>query len=143
MSKEHFSDVFFSILGTTNTNKIQPIFVTPTDSITFIISVVMEHTESLRKQVEEQGNVVRELKAQKAPKEEISTALNKLFSLKTELKEAEQMEIGNLLEEIQKLKLENGDETLIKEKEERVSQLQKLVEPEPEKKPKEKKVLEQ
>ena len=53
------------------------------------------------------------------------------------------MEIGNLLEEIQKLKLENGDETLIKEKEERVSQLQKLVEPEPEKKPKEKKVLEQ
>ena len=103
----------------------------------------MEHTESLRKQVEEQGNVVRELKAQKAPKEEISTALNKLFSLKTELKEVEQMEIGNLLEEIQKLKLENGDETLIKEKEERVSQLQKLVEPEPEKKPKEKKVLEQ
>ena len=106
-----------------------------------LISVVMEHTESLRKQVEEQGNVVRELKAQKAAKEEISTALNKLFSLKTELKEAEQMEIGNLLEEIQKLKLENGDETLIKEKEERVSQLQKLVEPEPEKKPKEKKVL--
>lgn len=106
-----------------------------------LISVVMEHTESLRKQVEEQGNVVRELKAQKAAKEEISTALNKLFSLKTELKEAEQMEIGNLLEEIQKLKLENGDETLIKEKEERVSQLQKLVEPEPEKKQKEKKVL--
>ena len=103
----------------------------------------MEHTESLRKQVEEQGHVVRELKVQKAPKEEISTALNKLFSLKTELKEAEQMEIGNLLEEIQKLKLENRDETLIKEKEERVSQLQKLVEPEPEKKTKEKKVLEQ
>ena len=89
----------------------------------------MEATEGLRKQVEEQGNVVRELKTNKAPKEEISAALNKLFSLKTELKEAQQLEMGNLLEEISKLKNENGDENVIKEKEARVEQLQKFLEP--------------
>ena len=101
----------------------------------------MEVTEGLRKQVEEQGNVVRELKTNKAPKEEISAALNKLFSLKTELKEAQQLEMGNLLEEITKLKNENGDENLIKEKEARVEQLQKFLEPqEKEKKQKDKKV---
>ena len=101
----------------------------------------MEATENLRKQVEEQGNVVRELKAKKAPKEEISTALNKLFSLKSDLKEAEQLEMGHLMEEIKTLELEKGDEAVIKAKKERLEQLQKLVEPEPEKKPKEKKVM--
>ena len=101
----------------------------------------MEATEGLRKQVEEQGNVVRELKTNKAPKEEISAALNKLFSRKTELKEAQQLEMGNLLEEISKLKNENGDENVIKEKEARVEQLQKFLEPqEKEKKQKDKKV---
>lgn len=101
----------------------------------------MQATEDLRKQTEEQGQIVRELKANKAPKEEITAALNKLFALKSDLKEAEQLEMGNLLEEIQKLKNENGDENLIKEKEERVEQLKKLIEPAaPEKKPKEKKV---
>lgn len=102
---------------------------------------LMEATEELRKQVEEQGNVVRGLKANKAPKEEISAALNQLFSLKTQLKEAEQLEMGNLLEEIAKLKNANGDEAVIKEKEARVEQLQKYLENhESEKKPKEKKV---
>ena len=88
--------------------------------------------------MEEQGNVVRELKTNKAPKEEFSAALNKLFSLKTELKEAQQLEMGNLLS---KLKNENGDENVIKEKEARVEQLQKFLEPqEKEKKQKDKKV---
>ena len=100
----------------------------------------MENTENLRKKVTEQGNVVRDLKAQKAPKEEITAAVNALLALKTELKEAEQLEIGNLLEEIAKLKQENADESLIKEKEERLETLKKSVEPAPEKKPKEKKV---
>ena len=103
---------------------------------------IMETTEKLRKQTEEQGSVVRELKAKKAPKEEISAALNVLFALKNDLKQAEQLEIGNLVEEIQKMKNENGDEAAIKEKEERLATLQKLVAPpEPEKKPKEKKVV--
>ena len=102
----------------------------------------METTEKLRKQAEEQGSVVRELKAKKAPKEEISAALNVLFALKNDLKQAEQLEIGNLVEEIQKMKNENGDEVAIKEKEERLATLQKLVAPpEAEKKPKEKKVV--
>ena len=103
---------------------------------------IMETTEKLRKQAEEQGSVVRELKAKKAPKEEISAALNVLFALKNDLKQAEQLEIGNLVEEIQKMKNENGDEVAIKEKEERLATLQKLVAPpEAEKKPKEKKVV--
>lgn len=101
----------------------------------------METTEKLRKQAEEQGSIVRELKAKKAPKEEISAVLNVLFAIKNDLKQAEQLEIGNLIEEIQKLKNENGDEAAIKEKEERLVTLQKLVTPpEAEKKPKEKKV---
>ena len=87
----------------------------------------METTEKLRKQAEEQGSIVRELKAKKAPKEEISAALNVLFAIKNDLKQAEQLEIGNLIEEIQKLKNENGDEAAIKEKEERLTTLQKLV----------------
>lgn len=95
----------------------------------------------MRKQAEEQGSIVRELKAKKAPKEEISVALNALFAIKNDLKQAEQLEIGNLIEEIQKLKNENGDEATIKEKEDRLATLQKLVTPpEAEKKPKEKKV---
>ena len=106
----------------------------------FIFVVRMENTENLRKKVTEQGNVVRDLKAQKAPKEEITAAVNTLLALKTELKEAEQLEIGNLFEEIAKLKQENADESLIKEKEERLETLKKSVEPTPEKKPKEKKV---
>lgn len=100
----------------------------------------MENTENLRKKVEEQGNVVRELKTQKAPKEEITAAVNALLALKTELKEAEQLEMGNLLEEISKLKQNNAEEALIKEKEERLEVLKKSLEPAPEKKPKEKKV---
>lgn len=49
--------------------------------------------------------------------------------------------MGNLMEEIKTLELEKGDEAVIKAKKERLEQLQKLVEPEPEKKPKEKKVM--
>ena len=101
----------------------------------------MQAVEDLRKKVEEQGQVVRDLKANKAPKEEITAAVNTLLSLKSELKEAQQLELGNLLEEIQKLKNENGDEALIKEKEARAEELKNLINPPaPEKKPKEKKV---
>ena len=101
----------------------------------------MQATEDLRKQVEEQGQIVRELKAKKAPKEEITEALNKLFALKTDLKEAEQSEMGKLLEEVKQLKIENGDESVIKAKEARIEELKNLIEPPaPEKKPKEKKV---
>ena len=102
----------------------------------------MQATEDLRKQAEEQGQIVRELKANKAPKEEITAALNKLFALKSDLKEAQQLELGNLIEEIQKLKNENGDENTIKEKEARAEELKKALEPPAtEKKPKEKKVV--
>lgn len=98
-------------------------------------------TSALEKKVSEQGVVVRNLKQQKASQEHITEAVNTLLAYKAELKEAQQVAVANLIEEIEKLKLENADETVIASKQKEVEDLQNKINPPKEaKKPKEKKV---
>lgn len=98
-------------------------------------------TSALEKKVSEQGVVVRNLKQQKASQEQITEAVNTLLAYKAELKEAQQVAVANLIEEIEKLKLENADETVIASKQKEVEDLQNKINPPKEaKKPKEKKV---
>ncbi|KAK8809560.1 hypothetical protein WA158_000503 [Blastocystis sp. Blastoise] len=86
---------------------------------------------TLEKQVSEQGAVVRKLKTEKATQEEINEAINKLLALKGDLKEAEQTAVANLIEEIEKMKVENTDAEIVSKKEAELKELQLKVNPPP------------